>query len=412
MTDNHPSTVATDFVIIAIDAYHVVAGDQTYWQQFRASNRVETERFQLKPGWRTVYTRNVETVLVKVTLEDGTIGWGEATEQICPEVIAHLAANLLGPVLGGRPWQNPSEFWTAAYDLNRGRGHHSGYHLLAMAAVEVAVWDALGHRAGLPVARLLTQSPAESVDLYISGLRRGSVAERVEMLERLVDEGFAGAKIFVDGDIEATVAEIAALRAAAPSPVKLMVDALWSYPDIASAAEARRRLAEFDVNWLECPLVPEDFEAHVELARAPGTPVALGEHLFTHHASTRWLKSRVLEVFQPDICRTGFSDGWLQAGIARGSNIRVTPHMGSGSPVVQAAALNFAAACRAEEPCEYQLDLVGFMQDVFSSQWKPQRGRMPLCEAPGLGVAVNENALRSVSPTVEHWQAAGSDKGG
>jgi L-alanine-DL-glutamate epimerase-like enolase superfamily enzyme len=274
-----------------------------------------------------------------------------------------------------------------------------------MAAVEVAVWDALGHRAGCSVARLLSRMPAESVELYVSGLRRGSVEERKDLLARLIREGFSGAKIFVDADMQGTLAEVAALRADAPSSFKLMVDALWSYPDVASASAARRRLADYQVNWLECPLVPEDFEAHAELARAPGAPVALGEHFFTHYASSRWLRGGLLHVFQPDICRTGVSNGWLQAGIAREANVRVTPHMGSGTPIVQAAALSFAAACRADEPCEYQLDLAGLMPDAFATSWIPMGGRMPLPDAPGLGVAVNEGALEQATASVQRWRA-------
>lgn len=403
--DAFQSAEFLNFEIVGVDAYHLVAADQTYWRDFQAGDRVATKRFLLKPGWRTVYARHVETAIVKVTLADGSIGWGEAAEPICPEVICRLAANLIAPLLGATGWASPGEFWKAGYDLNRCRGHHSGYQLLALAAVEGAIWDALGRRVGLPVAALLAGNPANSLEIYASGLRQGSLGERVEVLRRTVDEGVAGAKIFVGGDTGASLAELSGLRGGVPGMWKLMVDALWSYETVASAVEARNRFAEFDVNWLECPLVSEDFEGHCELAGADGVPVALGEHFFTHHQSTPWMRARALDVFQPDICRTGFSDGLVQAGMAREAGIRVTPHMGSGSPVVQAAALSFAAACHADEPCEYQFDLANLLPDVFETAWKRHDGKLEVPDVPGLGISVLEEALARSSLTRESWRA-------
>jgi L-alanine-DL-glutamate epimerase-like enolase superfamily enzyme len=62
-----------------------------------------------------------------------------------------------------------------------------------------------------------------------------------------------------------------------------MVDALWSYESVAQAAEAKERLAQFEVGWLECPLIPEELEGHAQLAILPGVPIALGENFFTCH---------------------------------------------------------------------------------------------------------------------------------
>ena len=84
------------FEIAAIDAYHLVEGAETYWQDYKPQDRVATDRFLLKPGWRTVYGKRFETALIRVTLSDGSTGWGEATEPICPEAIGSLAVRLLG----------------------------------------------------------------------------------------------------------------------------------------------------------------------------------------------------------------------------------------------------------------------------------------------------------------------------
>lgn len=393
------------FTIAALDAYHLVLPDQTYWNGYHTQNRVATDRFLLKPGWRTVYARAVETAIVKVTFSDGTVGWGEATEPICPEVICRLVSSLLGPVLGDVEWAHPQDAWDAGYALNRGRGHHSGYQTQALAALDVAIWDALGNRAGLPVSALLSADRADSLEIYASGLRRASLAERIEFLKGLVAERVAGAKIFVGNDTASTLTELSALREAVPASFMLMVDALWSYDDPGSAAYAKRRFAEFDLAWLECPLVSEDLAGHRELAAVPGVPIALGEHFSTHHQSGPWFAAQALDLFQPDICRTGFSDGMRQAGEARAAGIAVTPHMGSGSPLVQAAALQFAAACRADRPSEYQFDLAAALPEAFETAWILKDGRMPVPAIPGLGVAVNEAVLSRNTAITEIWRA-------
>jgi D-galactarolactone cycloisomerase len=396
---------ATSLTIAAIEAFHVVARDRSYWNEFKQESRASSERHVLKPGWRAAYTRNFETAVVKVTLADGTVGWGESTEPICPEVICRLAVHLIAPFVGGRPFAHPREAWEEAYELQRVRGHIAGYVLHAMAAIDIALWDALARRSGLPLSALLSADPARAVPAYLSGIRRATLGERIETLAGLVADGLGAVKLFVTNDTPETLTEIDALRAAVAGDWEVMVDALWSYETVAEAAEARRALGERGVRWLECPLIPEDLEAHCELARSSGTQVALGEHFFTHYQSTPWLKAGALGVFQPDMGRAGLSNGLHQTEIARAHGIAVTPHMGNGSPIGQAAALHFWAASRCELPCEFQLDLADVLPEAFYTAWVFARGGFIVPDRPGLGVEVDEAALRASAAEVEAWRA-------
>ena len=398
--------IATSFKIAAIEAFHVIARDRSYWNEFKQESRATSERHVLKPGWRAAYTRNFETAIVKVTLTDGTVGWGESTEPICPEVICRLAVHLIAPFVGGRAFEHPETAWEDAYELQRVRGHTAGYLLHAMAAIDIALWDALGRRSGVPLSSMLSSNPAGSVRTYLSGIRRATLAERIETLAGFVEDGVTAAKIFTTNDTAETLAEIDALRAGVGGDWQIMVDALWSYDTVAEAAEARRALGDRGVRWLECPLIPEDLEAHRELAKSGGTPIALGEHFFTHHQSLPWLKAGALGVFQPDMGRTGLSNGRLQTQLARDHGIAVTPHMGNGSPIVQAAALHFWAAIKAEYPCEYQIDLADVLPDAFSSAWTFSKGGFVVPAKPGLGVEVDEAALEASSAEVERWHAS------
>jgi L-alanine-DL-glutamate epimerase-like enolase superfamily enzyme len=75
------------------------------------------------------------------------------------------------------------------------------------------------------------------------------------------------------------------------------------------------------------------------------------------------------------------------------AGLRLTPHMGTGSPVVQAAALHFHAAMCRDLPCEFQSDLSGLLPDCFSTGWRISAGRALRPEREGLGVDIDEAAL-------------------
>jgi L-alanine-DL-glutamate epimerase-like enolase superfamily enzyme len=243
------------------------------------------------------------------------------------------------------------------------------------------------------------------VPVYLSGLRRGTVAERGELLADFVAGGLGAVKIFAGQDSAETLAEVDALRSRVPGSWDLMVDALWSYEDVSAAADARRNLAGRDVRWLECPLVPEDLDGHLLLAEQPGTPVALGEHFFTHNQSGPWLRAKALQLFQPDVGRTGFSDGLRQVAIAREHGVGVTAHMGSGSPIIQAAGLQFWSALGTPVPCEYQFDLADLLPDAFHTDWRYAHGALALPDRPGLGVEVDETALAANAVGFESWRS-------
>jgi D-galactarolactone cycloisomerase len=224
------------------------------------------------------------------------------------------------------------------------------------------------------------------------------------MLRGLIEDGLKGAKIFVGADTEETLRELEALRTDVPGAWDLMVDALWSYEGVEAAAAARSAFAGFEVAWLECPLLPEDLEGHRRLQASQGVPIALGEHFFTHHQSEPWLAARALQVFQPEICRTGISDGRRQATMAEAAAIAVTPHMGTGSPLVQATALQFRAAARSGMLTELQLDLSSILPDVFDTGWSLRHGRLQVPDRPGLGVEIDEPALARYCKAHETWR--------
>lgn len=380
-----------------IRAYHLAFGDEAgYWQSYRSEHGTGSTaggRYEFREGWQTVYAAAVETPLVRVQLASGEVGWGESNTPIAPEIVCVMLERAIGPMVQRRAFGSPVELWDFVYDSQRGRGVNSGYWMDALAAVDIALWDALGKRHGRSVARLLDDAPRARIPVYQSGLRQATLPERTEFARRMAAEGVRGVKIFPVGSADEMLGELDALMQACPEVEQWMVDTLWMCDDVA-AARLKRELGARGVRFFECPLQPEYLAAYRALARLPGAPIALGEHFRTRYQLADWLlHPPALDVYQPDIGRTGISDFLRQRDLAAAAGIPTTPHMGNGVSVFQAATLHCAAVSSPELLQEFQSGLSTLLSDATSTRWQARDGEFVLPEAPGLGVEVDEAAL-------------------
>lgn len=381
------------FAIERIESFHLRFRG-AYWEDYRKDEVASrSARFEFRQGWQTVYATTIETAITKVTLRDGTVGWGEPNVPIGPEVYCLVADQLVGEMAAGREFADPGALWRFLYDAQRGRGYLSGYWLDALAGVDLAVWDALGNREGLPVAALTGRDFRRTLSVYLSGLRQATVEARVQRANEWIDSGGRGAKIFLTGDLDSGLSELAALQRGAPRMQKWMVDTLWMLNED-TAPRAKGEFGELGVEFLECPLQPEDLAGHRALWRQPGAPIALGEHFRTSYQVAEWCgQPQALDVYQPDVGRTGISDGMRQLDLARDAGLAITPHMGNGGAVFQAATFHFSSLCPGTHLQEWQAGLAEKMGDAVDTGWRYANGEVAFCERPGLGVRVHEDKL-------------------
>ncbi|MBI4220978.1 MAG: mandelate racemase/muconate lactonizing enzyme family protein, partial [Chloroflexi bacterium] len=381
-----------NFAIKEIETFHL-AFPMRYWEEFRKDEVAKNERFEFTPGWQTVYAASIETAMVHVRFADGSEGWGEVNTPIGPEVVCLIWTNIVLPIVKGREFASPTALWGFLYDAQRGRGYSAGYWLDALAGVDIAVWDALGKRNGVPVAALLSGSPRKRIPVYLSGIRKATRKERVKEANRWFDDGLRGVKIFLKPDVDAGLEELDALRAGCPRMKHWMVDFLWML-DAESAEMAKNAFGVRSVEFLECPLQPEDIDGHRELVRKAGAPIALGEHFRTLYQARGWFDPpRALDVYQPDIGRTGLSDGLRQLEAASTAGLSVTPHMGNGMAVFQGATLQFSAVCKPSHLQEFQYGHYRVSKEIADSGWVYRNGAFDLPDRPGLGVKVDEASL-------------------
>jgi L-alanine-DL-glutamate epimerase-like enolase superfamily enzyme len=203
-----------------------------------------------------------------------------------------------------------------------------GVTTLAMAAIDIGLWDLRARAAGLGLADLLGRQ-RDRVPVYASGVNRHlTLDELSEQVSGWVAAGHTRFKIKVgqpglDQDIE----RVAAVRRIIGPGRLLMLDAnqLWDLP---AARRAARALSPFDIFWLEEPLPAEDIPAYAALRAAIDIPVAAGESLYTEAQFRDVLLAGAVDYLQPNVCRVGGITPFLRiARLARLFGVPVMPHL-------------------------------------------------------------------------------------
>ena len=119
---------------------------------------------------RFVYSRTIDTVIVRIETDTGHVGWGECKAPVAPQATAKIVELLLTDILIGADPRDVLVLWERMYAGMRVRGHRAGFYVEAIAGVDIALWDLAGQAAGVPISTLLGGKMRESVRVYASGI--------------------------------------------------------------------------------------------------------------------------------------------------------------------------------------------------------------------------------------------------
>jgi galactonate dehydratase len=345
--------------------------------------------YYVRPPWRSLYSDRYETLIVRLTCDDGTVGWGEALAPVAPEVPAAIVERLLTPALLGADPRRVRPLWTVLRGLMRERGHLVGHQADALAAVDIALWDLAGKAAGLPVHALLGGAFRDSVPTYVSGLPVPDDAARGALAREWFAQGVRSVKLHLGNGVDA---DLATFDAVAASGLRVAVDAHWAYP-LSDGLRLGRALDERGAWFLEAPLEPEDIAGHRELAAALITPVAVGEALRNRYEFRSWLDARALDIAQPDVGRTGITELMEIAAVAAAFHVPVAPHHSVGLGVVLAAGIHVAAAIEAMPGFEFQPGPFPVANRILTRPLTGGPVAFDVPSTPGLGVDVDITTL-------------------
>lgn len=262
-----------------------------------------------------------------------------------------------------------------------------GIFSLALAAIEIALWDIRGKALEQPLWRM-AGGDGSPVPCYASGaMMRGLPRDKaVAAASRLVERGFTAMKfqLAVPGahpDEEILRARL--IREAAGPQVALMCDINQGW-DFDTALAMGRRLEEFDLAWLEDPLAHDDYEALGRLARALDTPIAAGEYLYGLTPFRHIIAAGGLDVVMIDPFRAGGVGPWLRiAGLAAQNGLRVVSHL---APEIQMHLINAI-------PNGWTVEYMPWFNRLYQEVTWPEGGQLELPRKPGLGLTFDRDVL-------------------
>jgi L-alanine-DL-glutamate epimerase-like enolase superfamily enzyme len=266
-----------------------------------------------------------ELVTFEIETENGVTGSGFTyTVGHGGSAVLAMLETEIAPELIGAECREVEAIWHRLHEKLHFVGS-SGVTAVAIAAADIALWDALARESDLPLYRFLGAHRFE-IPAYASAVNLAlSLDELVAQMGGFRDAGFTMMKMKVGGPFREDVERVRAVRGAVGDDCELMVDANMAW-DVAEAARRVRAFEPFDVYWLEEPLAPHDVAGHATLQRMTSIPLAAGETLFTPWEFHPYFRSEAIRVPQPDVVRLGVT-GWLQvAASALQFGLPLAPH--------------------------------------------------------------------------------------
>ena len=362
--------------------------------QTEKSSEQPTENYYLPAeGWRCIYARHHETMVVRITTSDGIVGYGEGQSPVSPRTSKTAVEDLCRPILIGQDPFDVEYLWQRMFAGMRERGHYTGFYIDALAGCDIALWDIIGQTTGKPVHKVLGGRYRDRIPLY-AGVGGSSPEAAAEQAAKSVSEGYAGLKIHSTLSRAEILEIVAAVRERVGPKVKLMVDLHTQYSE-SEATMLGRGLEELDVMWLESPTVPEDIPGQAALAAALDMSVAIGEWTRTRFELREVFERRACDITMPDIARTGLTEGKRIASLADTYNIPVTPHIGGGGILSIAATIQFSAAIPNFLIMEHSPGAYEMKGQITSRKPTVQDGAFVLDDTPGLGVTIDTEALEA-----------------
>ncbi len=351
----------------------------------------KVDAFPVPPRW----------VFCKVETDEGITGWGEATlEGHGSTQVA--AVHQQRAVLEGQDPCRIEFLWQSMYRAGFYRG---GPNMMsAISGIDQALWDIFGKSAGLPVYKLLGGACRDKVRVY-GGCGGSEPAEIRESARKCVEAGFSAMKFcpvdameIVDGldTIKKVVARVGAAReGAGDADIALDFHGRVSPAMSVALADALKDLRPY---FIEEPVQCENVDALVRVTRSMPIPIATGERLYGRQGFREVIEKDAAAILQPDLAHAGgITEVRKIAAVAETHYMAIAPHCPLG-PVALAACIQFALCTPNFLIQEHGHLGEGYLKQPFTDTG----GYLSIPEGPGLGIEVDEKAVRAMKWT--EWE--------
>jgi D-galactarolactone cycloisomerase len=377
---------------------------------------IDIETFRLETplerpfAWSQYWTEKRTVGIVKITTDEGIVGWGEG----CEGSSEHVVKDILKPLLIGQDPINRIGIWEKMFHSLYNRNEVVGFGGSAISAIDIALWDIAGKYLNVPIHTLLGGKVRDEIAVYATGLYYTKEEfSNIEILlseaKSYVDAGFLGMKTKIGRlPIEKDVARVKALRDEIGYDLRLMVDANQSY-NAASAIRIAHKMESLDIMWFEEPVNAQDLEGYLQVKAGISMAISGGENLRTRYEFEKFLSNRAYDIAQPDVVNVGgITEMRNIAMTANSMGIQVNPHVW-GSPIMIAASLHLTSTfpnCPpsgdpqpfTQQPVmEYDRTPSLIREGISNTEFTMKNGYLTVPSGPGLGVNIDEKALRKLS---------------
>lgn len=364
-------------------------------------SRVET--FLVPPRW----------LFVRVETDDGVVGWGEPVVEGSAEVV-RTAVHQLGELLIGKDATRIEDAWLLGTKAGFYRG--GPVQSSAVSGIDQALWDISGKALGVPVHQLLGGAVRDRARVY-GWVGGDEPAELRDGIEAQLAAGLTAVKMNGGGltspmatvrELDELVSRVATARDVLGNTGDVAID-FHGRMSIASSIRALPLIAPYSPLFVEEPLVPEHTAQVARIVDSTPIPIALGERLF-HRTEFLAPLTAGVAVVQPDLSHAGgISEGRRIASLADTFGAFLAPHCPLG-PLALAASLQLAFATpnfliqEQSIGIHYNRDADVLSYLVDPSVFAFTNGHIERWDAPGLGVNIDEAAVREADAIGHAWR--------
>lgn len=253
---------------------------------------------------------------------------------------------------------------------------------MAMAGIDMALWDAQARAAGLPLARLLGGALRPVPAYHSCGM--GGVDGAREDAEETAAQGFSAIKLKVGyGNVAGDLAAIRAVRRTAPA-LDVMVDFNQSL-DVPAAIARAHALEGEKLVWIEEPTIADDYVGHAKISAASRTPIQIGENMWGPSDLAKAIEANACDYIMLDVMKIGGVTGWMRAAaIAQGGGLRVSTHL---FPEI-------SAQLQCVTPGAHWLEYQDWAAPILAQPIQIKDGMAIIRDEPGSGVAWDEAVVK------------------
>lgn len=351
--------------------------------------RVELRMIDLKPKVERVDAIqsfvSQETPIVTIHDSDGASGTGYSYTIGTggPSVMALLEQTLV-PALIGKDADRIDGIWRDLLFLTHATAV-GPITSLALAAIDIALWDLRCKKMGLPLWKAAGGS-RDRIPLYSTegGWLHLETATLVEDALAMKEQGFRGSKIKIGrAHLSEDRARLGAVRAAVGDSYEIMTDANQGFT-LSEAIRRAKVLEEFGIGWFEEPLPADDVLSHQELSRRTHVPIAVGESMYSLSQFKDYLQVGAAQIVQVDVARIGGITPWLKvAHLAEAHSVMVCPHF--------LMELHLPLVCAV--PNAKWLEYIPQLDGVTRQNMQISNGDAVPSDEPGLGIDWDWDAI-------------------